>query len=131
MASNRKISIDQLADVIDEELTHYHQDVIVKVKKSTRKAMRGMVKETKAQSFIQDTGKYREAIASRVLNESVNALTMQWYVKTPHYRLSHLLEHGHATVNGGRTVAYGFIGKAADTAEELYLKEVEEALKDG
>lgn len=131
MVSNRKISIDQLADVIDEELTHYHQDVNVKVKKSTRKAMRGMVKETKEQTFIQDTGKYREAIASRTLSESVNALTLQWYVKAPHYRLSHLLEHGHATVNGSRTVAYGFIGKAANTAEELYLKEVEEALKNG
>ncbi|WP_373781089.1 HK97 gp10 family phage protein [Jeotgalibaca porci] len=131
MTRNRRISIDQLADVIDEELTMYHKDTNEKIKKSTRKAMRGMVKDTKAQTYMRDTGAYRGAIASRTLVDTVNGLTLQWYVKAPHYRLSHLLEYGHATRNGGRTIAYGFIGKAADTAEELYLKEIERALSDG
>lgn len=88
-----------------------------------------MVKETKAQRFKQDTGDYRKAIASRKLIETPNQLIMQWYVKAPHYRLSHLLERGHATRSGGRTIAYNFISKAEQAAVKQFTKDVEEAVK--
>lgn len=90
-----------------------------------------MVRETKAQRFKQDTGAYRKAIASRPTTRTSSELVMTWYVKAPHYRLSHLLEFGHATRNGGRTIAYGFIGKAEKKAVKQFQKEVEEAIKNG
>lgn len=126
-----KITIDGLADAINEELKLYKSDVNDKVKASVRKNMRAMVQETKAQRFKQDTGDYRKAIASKTISNTVNEVTMMWYVKSPHYRLSHLLEYGHATRNGGRTIAYGFIEKAEKTAVTNFEKDIMEALKNG
>lgn len=127
----RKVKIGDLADTIDRELKLYHSNITDGVKKAAQKNMRELVKETKAQRYRKDTGKYRKAISSRKLDETNNSLTMQWYVKEPHYRRTHLLEHGHATASGGRTVAYGTVGKASDKAIKQYDKDVKEVIKNG
>lgn len=44
-----------------------------------------------------------------------------------HYRLTHLLEKGHALVNGGRTRAFPHIGKVDEKAQ----KELIESIKRG
>lgn len=44
-----------------------------------------------------------------------------------HYQLTHLLEKGHALVNGGRARAFPHIAPVADKAEESLFK----AIKDG
>lgn len=128
---SKKVSIDQLADELNRELTLYSESITNEVKKSARKRVNEMVKETKAQRFKQDTGAYRKSITSKTLEITPSSLSMLWYVKPPHYRLSHLLEHGHATRSGGRTIAYKFIGKAEDKAVKGFEKDVEEAIKNG
>lgn len=129
--SNKVVPIEKLADAVQEELLFYHKSVNEKIRESAKKVMRQMVKETKAQRFKQDTGAYRKAISSRPTTRTPSELVMTWYVKAPHYRLSHLLEFGHATRSGGRTIAYGFIGKAEKKAVKQFQKEVEEAIKNG
>lgn len=128
---SKRVTIDGLADAIEQELTLYNENITQEVKKSARKNMRVMVKETKAQRYKQDTGAYRKAISSKTLKETVNGLSMLWYVKAPHYRLTHLLEYGHATRSGGRTIAYNFVGKAEKKAVKQFEKDVEEAIKNG
>lgn len=121
--------MDQLASTIDKELTLYGKDITAGVKKVAQKNMRDLVKQTKAHRYKEDTGAYRKAISSRKLKETVNSLEMQWYVKAPHYRLTHLLEDGHATRNGGRTVAYGNLGKSTDQVMENYEREIVEVIE--
>lgn len=123
------IKLDKLEDALKKELTLYQDDINTSVREAVKVNMRAMVKETKAQRFKEDTGNYRKAIASRPGIRTPNTLSMIWYVKAPHYRLSHLLEYGHATRNGGRTVAYGFISKAEDTAITNLEKDITEAIK--
>lgn len=50
------------------------------------------------------------------------------FVKAPHYRLSHLLEFGHAKQNGGRTTAFNFIAPVNDKVEERFNKKLKDIL---
>ena len=124
-----KIKPNQLEKVIKQELTLYHKEVVDVVKKSARSNMRKLVAETKGFKYKKAKGAYKKAISSRTVFDTPNAFEMQWYVKAPHYRLTHLLEYGHATRNGGRTVAYGNLGKSSEKAQLAFEMEVEDGIK--
>lgn len=126
-----KTSIDKLSKVIAKQLNLYHEAIVDGMKKSAQKNMRVMVKETKAQKYKRDNGDYVKAISSRKLSETLYALEMQWYVKPPHYRLTHLLEYGHATSDGERTIAYGNLGKSSEKAVKQYEDDIMEVIKNG
>ena len=48
-----------------------------------------------------------------------------------YYRLTHLLEYGHATRSGGRTKAQPHIQPIEEKANQRFIKEVEELLRNG
>lgn len=48
-----------------------------------------------------------------------------------HYRLTHLLEKGHAKVNGGRTRAFPHIAPVAEEAEEELIKNIRKNIENG
>ena len=52
-----------------------------------------------------------------------------WYVKAPNYRLSHLLNNGHATRNGGRVQGTNFIGIANDEIQKEYEDDLSKEIK--
>lgn len=126
------ISIDQLNEVIADELTLYGQRVIDGVKNEAKKSMGQLVKDTKATAPVGNrTEHYRDSISSRKESENDRSITYQWYVKGSDYRLSHLLENGHALRNGGRVEGTHFIKNASDPILEKYLRAVEEVIKNG
>lgn len=124
----RKVTLDSLESVVSDELKLYHEDVVTKMKAVAKSNMAEIVKETKAFRFKRDTGKYRKRIKSKVLEESTTGITYVWYVESPDYRLTHLLNNGHALVNGGRTIGYGFVTNAEARGIEKYQKDLEEVL---
>ena len=126
----RTITPEMFAQTIDDLLREYGQDVIKAVNDETDAAAKHMVKLTKQQTYKNGGKKFRNAIAwKRERTTTEGTVVDRWYVKSPHYRLTHLLEHGHATVNGGRTVAYGFVGRARDATEVVYLRNLRERLE--
>lgn len=128
--SKKTIGIDELGDAIARELTIYGQNVIDGVKKEAKSNMSRLVKVTKATAPIGRRRKhYRDSIKSKKMREDDRSVTYLWYVDGSDYRLSHLLEDGHALRNGGRTRGTHFIANATDPILEEYVKAVEEIIK--
>lgn len=129
---SKTIDVDQLGDAIAKELTIYGQNVIDGVKKEAKSSMSRLVKQTKTTAPVGNRGKhYRDSITSKKTMEDDRAVVYTWYVKGSDYRLSHLLEKGHALRDGGRTTGTHFIQNASDPILEEYIKAVEEVIKNG
>lgn len=128
---SKVIGVEQLAGAIAEELTLYDQKVIDEIKKTAKKSMSALVKETRATAPVGNRGVYQKSISSKKLSENKRSVSYVWYVKGSAYRLSHLLEKGHANRDGGRTEGTHFIQGASDPILEDYLKAVEEVLRNG
>lgn len=126
------ISIENLSSEIEKELTIYSNKVTEGIKKETKISMSNLVKRTKETAPVGKRSRhYRDSIASKKLEETDRGVTYQWYVKGSDYRLSHLLENGHATRDGGRTRGTHFIANASDPILKDYEKAIEEVCRNG
>lgn len=124
------LTSDKLADAIGRELTIYHEEVNEKLREATRESMADLVRKTRATAPAGKKGTFRKAIAGdfRGLKRGSRNVSATWYVKAPHYRLTHLIVHGHATRDGDRTRANPFLQNALDEVLPEYEKKIEEAL---
>ena len=128
MANN--IDSGSLTEAINKELTIYSKGVTESVKKLAKESMTKLVKQTKATAPVGKRVKhYRDSISSRKTEENDRGVTYAWYVKGSNYRLSHLLERGHALRQGGRVEGTHFIEKASDPILAEYEQKVEEAIR--
>lgn len=123
------LKVTELASAIEQELTLYREDIVEKVDAAGAEAVKKLVKLTKSTAPTGARGNYERNIAGKILRRDSNGSTYVWYVKPPDHRLTHLLVHGHATKNGGRTKANPFLQNAVDRVLPEYQKAVEEAIK--
>lgn len=130
MAKGKTVKIEDLAGAIQEELTIYHTGIIEAQDAAGDKAVKAMAKLTKV-TAPKDRGEFRKAISSKLLKKTNRGSKYVWYVKAPHYRLTHLLVHGHAKRDGGRTKADPFLKNALEQVLPEYEKDVMEALQNG
>lgn len=100
---SKTIQIDQLADTVEKELNDYADDVNDAVKEAVASAGKEAVKDLKATS-PKLTGKYAKSWTVKKVSESSHGLDVVVHNKK-YYRLTHLLEHGHAKRGGGRVDA--------------------------
>lgn len=126
-----RIQAGELGDAIQQVLTLYHQNVVEGLDAASDKAVKDLVKKTKATAPKGRRGSYRKRIAGKLLKESRNGSTYVWYVKAPDYRLTHLLVKGHATRNGKRTRADPFLQNALSQVLPDYEAKVKEVLQNG
>lgn len=126
------VTIDTLSEAINQELTIYSKEITETVKKEAKSHMSELVKQTKATAPVGNRQKhYRDSITSKKESENDRGASYVWYVKGPNYRLSHLLERGHAKRDGGRVDGTHFIEKASEPILADYIAKVEEAVKGG
>lgn len=116
-----------LGAAIAQELEIYHQDVIKRVNQCSDEAVKALVKKTKA-TAPKKSGAFRRSIAGKRLEKGNRGDRFVWYVKAPHYRLTHLLVHGHAKRGGGRVKGDPFLADALDEVLPAYEKAVTEAV---
>lgn len=127
-----KVKVDGLADAIIKEME--------KMKDVTVDALEEAVKETSTEALKDlklanpaGSGKYGSWAAynkgwKMQYSKKSNALQKSAVIyNATHYRLTHLLENGHAKQNGGRTRSFPHILPVAEKCEKL----IEEKLKKG
>lgn len=121
------VSIDDLADVIMQELQMYSDEVTEQVKKDVKTVAKECAKEVSSNS-PKDSGEYASGWKSKTVYESHNDIRAVVYnAKKP--SLAHLLEYGHAKVNGGRVPGKAHIRPAEQNAEKKLLGKVKVAVR--
>lgn len=130
--ANNLIQIDELNNAIKNALDDYNDSIVTGLKKTTKKAMKDLVDTTKSTAPVGNRSKhYKDNISSKTDSETQYGITKIWYVKGSDYRLSHLLNNGHALRDGGRYPGTNFIGKAVDRILPEYLEKIEEVCRNG
>lgn len=123
------ISIDQLADAISAQLNTFEKNVREGVKKAVDETMDEMVKETKGTAQVR-TGRYKSKISAAVGDNTMMKYSKVWHVKSPNYRVAHLLDKGHALRDGGRYPGNQHVKSAANHAAETFQRKLEEVIRD-
>lgn len=119
----------QLASVIANELRKYEGAVIDEVNeaaKATGKSVRNDITE-QASSFWPNS---EYAQSWRVTKKKVRNRNDETYiVHSLKYRIAHLLEKGHAKVNGGRVEGKPHIKPAEERGIELFRSEIKKRIE--
>ena len=87
------------------------------------------VKELKSSGNTKRTGNYNKGWETKVV-KGTNFINVVVHNKD-HYRLTHLLEYGHATRSGGRTKATVHIKPVEEKATANFIQGVEQIVSKG
>ena len=122
-----KIDIDQLALEVMNELNAYCEDVQEAVEKETAKQTAAELRTTSPEG---DTGEYAKHWSYKRDKKlsGKHRYDMVVYSKKPEYRITHLLEKGHAKRNGGRVDGIPHIKIAEKHAKEILQERIERYL---
>lgn len=122
------IRTDQLAAEVNAILEEYQGTVQEVLEEAVDATAKEVVSELKATS-PKRTGAYASGwTQQKKTGKRGRAYGRVAYNKT-HYRLTHLLEYGHATRNGGRTTAQPHIAPAEQKAVENFERRLKEGIQ--
>ena len=123
----RRVSVDELADVINEGLQEYTSLTADNVKSAVRKSAKAIKEQINSSAPVR-TGRYAKSWKAKTTAESSTML--QQTVYSPNrYMLAHLLEKGHAKRGGGRVRAIPHIAPAEEAGIELLEGLIKQAVR--
>ena len=113
--------MSDIAKAIENELTGYTEEIEEIVDAEIDKISMDVVDDLKNNSNIPvNTGKYKKSFYAKLKSKGRGYNIV--IVCNKKYRLTHLLEKGHITRNGGRTKAYPHWKQAETVANRLYQR---------
>lgn len=125
-----RINIDSFATAVIQELNAYREVTIETMKKAVTETAKQTAAELRDTSPEGDTGEYAKHWSYKRDSElkGRNKYSMVVYSKKPEYRITHLLENGHAKRNGGRVEGIKHIKPAEEHAKEILMERLEREL---
>ena len=109
MARDR-VSIDQFPGAVMAQLEEYVSMASDEVKEAVRTVSEDVKAEIQSRAPVK-TGKYKKSWTVTKVEETAQSLVNTVH-SAKHYRLTHLLENGHAKRGGGRTRSFPHIAPA-------------------
>lgn len=123
-----KIQPAEFQAAVDQLLVEFGDEVYNAMSEVIPEVSREATKELKSASPYQiRTGKYNKGWKDKTEKKNVTVTATVYNDKQ--YRLTHLLEFGHAKVNGGRTRAFEHIAPVNDAVEEKVIKKLREKIE--
>ena len=117
------VRVDDLSDVIMNELRAYSSEISEGMKEDARVVAKECLKDIK-ENAPELTKDYKKSWKMETTEENACVIKITIHSKKE-YRLTHLLEYGHAKINGGRVEARPHIRPAEQRAEKRLLKRVQ------
>ena len=120
-------SVNDLSALITQELNNYSEEIDNTMQGEIEKLSKEIANDLKNDPIIPEkTGKYRKGFYVKKLAQGKGYKRV--VVANKKYQLTHLLEYGHATSNGGRAKDFPHWAKAQEKADTLY-ENMKEAIK--
>lgn len=124
-----KIKVGELASQINKLMEEFNEEVIEATKTAVETVAKESKEEIKANSRV-DTGRYQKGWRTKTTTDTPTQTVVSIYnANAP--GLVHLLEDGHKTVNGRRTVALPHVKPVEEKLEERLMSETLKNIKKG
>lgn len=126
------VSVDELSDAIIEAINEYTDDVSHAIPKVIDRNTKAALEDLRARSPRRQVGggEYAAGWVSKKAYSRTGFEGRVIYNKT-RYQLTHLLEHGHATRNGGHTRLFPHIAPVAEAHGAKLLEELKLVIRSG
>lgn len=125
----KTINADELQKELAKYLEEYQEDITEGVQETTDSLTKKAIKELKQESPRGARESYAKGWRRQTNKKNKNQrYTVRIHNKTD-YQLTHLLEFGHATRNGGMTKAIPHIRPLEEKYKKLYEKEITTVIK--
>ena len=124
-----RTSVGNLAAEVMKQLNDYAELTTEGMKKAVNDAGKTVRKEIQAGAPVK-SGRYKKSWTVKKTDESSTKMEVTVHSRD-RYQLAHLLEHGHAKRNGGRTRAITHIAPAEELGIEQLERDIERCIKDG
>lgn len=124
-----KTTVDGLDKAVDEALDSFYGACITDIQEAAKIAAKQAVKDLRAKSPKGRSGEYAKGWTS-MQKKTRTGVTATVYNKD-RYMIAHLLEYGHAKVNGGRTAAQVHIAPIEKSAGDKFADELTRRIESG
>ena len=122
------IKADALSDEIAKMLSEYEAEIVKNTDACGKVVANAAAKELR-QTSPKRTGKYAKSWGVTREDSSFGENAKYIIHNKKHYRVAHLLEHGHVMANGKRTKAIPHIKPVEEQVIREYEKKVREAIE--
>ena len=122
------VNIDDLANEITSAVREYTEDVSVGIEKKVDEVAKDVLKETRNLA-PKLSGEYANSFKITRKVSFGSSKRIIWNKK--HYRRVHLLEMGHAKVNGGRVPSYPHLRPAYEKHAANLDEEIKDIIRNG